>query len=226
APGEVEVGIRAAREGGALEAEGRWVGQEAVESLAAALLERLEAAHRDEPFRSGLPVEQLRALTPRGAPRGFADAVLARLAQGGALTVTEGVVARAGFEPTLTAGQEALREGLRTVYRDAGLQPPALDALPEAMRGDPAFPHLLKGLEAEGELVPVDADLYVWGPALVEAGARIVAELGGREGLGPADFKEVLPVSRRYLLPILRHFDGAGITRNNGDVRTVLLKDS
>jgi hypothetical protein len=76
-------------------------------------------------------------------------------------------------------------------------------------------------LESDGELVALEADLLIWAETLAEAADRTVTELGGRDGLGPADFKAVLPVSRRHLLPILRHFDGVGITRNKGDVRAV-----
>jgi hypothetical protein len=44
----------------------------------------------------------------------------------------------------------------------------------------------------------------------------------GQQGLGPADFKEVVPVSRRYLLPILAYLDRTGVTRREGAGRTVL----
>jgi len=45
--------------------------------------------------------------------------------------------------------------------------------------------------------------------------------LGGREGLGPADFRDVLPVSRKHLIPILNYFDGAGVTLRDADGRSV-----
>ena len=36
--------------------------------------------------------------------------------------------------------------------------------------------------------------------------------LGGQEGLGPADFRRVLPVTRKHLIPILGYLDGLGVT--------------
>ncbi|MDT8341376.1 MAG: selenocysteine-specific translation elongation factor [Longimicrobiales bacterium] len=225
-PDEVAAGLESVGGQGALPADGRWVAAGVVGALAGAMAAAVDAVHRDEAYRPGLPVEQLRALAPTGAPRGFADAVLARLTGEGRLRVQQGVAARPDFTPTLSPAQTALREQLRTLYREAGLQPPAVEGLPAALREDPAFPHILRGLEAAGEVVAVDQDLYMWGGALAQAAARTVAELGGRAGLGPADFREVLPVSRRYLLPVLRHFDGIGVTRNIGDVRVVLKKSS
>lgn len=213
--------LESAASGGAVQADGRWVGGEVARELTGALEARVESVHRGEPWREGVPLDELRALAPGGAPRGLADAVLARLVESGTLVVREGVVSSTDFQPRLTPAQEAVREEIRRRYREAGLEPPSTGDLPDDLREDPAFGTLVRQLEREGELVALDADLRVWGPALREAGERVVAALAGREGLGPADFKEVLPVSRRYLLPILRHFDGAGITRNTGDVRAV-----
>jgi hypothetical protein len=45
--------------------------------------------------------------------------------------------------------------------------------------------------------------------------------LGGRSDLGPADFKDALPVTRKHLLPILAHFDQIGVTVRKGNVREV-----
>jgi len=45
--------------------------------------------------------------------------------------------------------------------------------------------------------------------------------LGGREGLGPADFREVLPVTRKHLLPILVYLDTRGVTQRLDDGRRV-----
>jgi hypothetical protein len=58
--------------------------------------------------------------------------------------------------------------------------------------------------------------------AALEAAAQAITEtLAGRSGLGPADFREALPVSRRHLLPLLAHFDGIGVTLRRGTLRDV-----
>lgn len=205
----------------AIQSDERWVGGAVVAGLAQRISDLVDAVHRDEPFRAGVAVDQLRALLPHGAPRGLVDALLRREEARGEFMLSGGVVARPDFRPTYTAAQEESRDRLRGIFREAGLAPPTLDDLPEDLRRDPAFLHLLRGLQSDGELVSLEADLLICADTLAAAAERTVAELGGRDGLGPADFKGVLPVSRRHLLPILRHFDGVGITRNKGDVRAV-----
>ena len=49
-------------------------------------------------------------------------------------------------------------------------------------------------------------------------------ELGGREGLGPAHFRDVLPVTRKHLIPLLGHFDAEGVTHRADGARKVANK--
>ncbi|MEJ2541127.1 MAG: SelB C-terminal domain-containing protein [Gemmatimonadota bacterium] len=186
-----------------------------------AVLQEVRRMHREEPYRPGAPVEALRALASPAAPRGFTDAVLTASEVQGLLEVRQGHVREPGFTPRFSRSQEDLLDRLREVYGKAGLAPPTLDELPEEARSDPGFLSLVRHLEAEGALVALEPDLLVDAAALRDGIRRVRASLAGLGGLGPADFREALPVSRRYLLPLLRHLDRLGVTRNSGGVRAV-----
>ncbi|MCY4574417.1 MAG: SelB C-terminal domain-containing protein, partial [Gemmatimonadetes bacterium] len=60
---------------------------------------------------------------------------------------------------------------------------------------------------------------WVAAEELNRAAARVVEELGGREGLGPADFREVLPVTRKHLIPLLGHLNAQGVTHRADGAR-------
>lgn len=79
-------------------------------------------------------------------------------------------------------------------------------------------------MESDGEVVALDAGFFYWQDTVREAGLALVAALGGASGLGPSDFKEVLPLSRRHLLPLLRYFDTVGITTRLEELRSVAAK--
>jgi selenocysteine-specific elongation factor len=70
-------------------------------------------------------------------------------------------------------------------------------------------------------VVALGQDLYAARPALAAAAAAVRRELAGRGPLGPAEFRECIPVSRKYLIPILEYFDRIGVTRRTGDRRLV-----
>ena len=51
---------------------------------------------------------------------------------------------------------------------------------------------------------------------------RVLNELGGQKDLAPSDFKEIIPVSRKFLIPILNYMDKVGVTVKEGDNRLVI----
>jgi hypothetical protein len=67
----------------------------------------------------------------------------------------------------------------------------------------------------------VSDELFLGSEGLDQAAARIRSELGGRRDLGPAQFKDILPVTRKRLLPLLSYFDGKGTTLRRGEGRDV-----
>jgi selenocysteine-specific elongation factor len=96
-----------------------------------------------------------------------------------------------------------------------------VDDLPAALRDRADLGQLLRFLERQGVLRTVDEKLLVTASALDEAARAVAERLGGRTDLGPADFREVLEVSRRHLMPLLAYLDGLGVTVRRGPARDV-----
>jgi hypothetical protein len=63
--------------------------------------------------------------------------------------------------------------------------------------------------------------LFLGSQELDAAAARIRTALSGQTNLGPAAFREVLPVTRKRLLPLLNYLDGLGTTLRRGEGRDV-----
>jgi selenocysteine-specific elongation factor len=102
-----------------------------------------------------------------------------------------------------------------------GLGAPAVEELPDDLRSRPDLWSLLRRLESEGLVRSVADGVYLASEELDAAAARIREALGSRTALGPADFRDALPVSRKRLLPLLAYFDGLGVTIRSGDGRDV-----
>jgi selenocysteine-specific elongation factor len=177
--------------------------------------------HAAEPFRAGLDVAHARSLAPGDAHAAFADAALTVAVAAGDLVVEAGVVRLPDFVPSLSDVQRELMKRVASFYEAAGLEPPGLDGVPEDIRGDPAFHTILEMLERDGHLVRIDDGTRIDRSALDAAIDRVREAFTGRGDLGPTDFREVIPVSRRYLLPILEVLDRRGVTRFEGGVRRV-----
>jgi selenocysteine-specific elongation factor len=184
-------------------------------------LDAVREAQETDALRPAVPLAEVRASLPAWAHDECADAAIDALVREAALEAADGGVRTPGFQPRMTADQEAASDTLLAALTAGGLAPPFVDELPEGLRGRSDFRSLLRRLESLGQIRSVADGLYVSGSALDEAADRIVERLAGQSGLGPADFRDVLEVTRKHLIPLLNYFDGLGTTIRHPDGREV-----
>jgi hypothetical protein len=187
-------------------------------------LKAVDEGHAEHPLEEAVPVAAVRKAFSRSAADELPDAAIQALLADGRLEPIEGGVRRRGYRPTLSGDQEAASSRLHQILHDGGLDAPSLDELPEDLRTRADLWALLRRLESLGFVRQVSDDLFFGVAALDAAAARIRAALGGQRDLGPTDFREVLPVTRKRLLPLLSHFDQTGTTVRRGDGRDVPLE--
>lgn len=222
-PREIESAVEGLqREARALKAESHLFASDVVTRGEEKVLGALSSFHQQEPLRPGMPLEELRQIFPPNAGPGLGHGIIQGLTAEDTLSVEGGSVRLSSFRRSLTPVQEKTRRRLGEALRNAGLSPPGLEELARDADGVVReVENLLRFMEAEGEVIGVEGGLFFWKSAVQAAGERVVAALGGSSGLGPADFREVLGVTRKYLLPLLRYMDTAGVTTRFGDERTV-----
>jgi len=190
----------------------------------ARILAGVQKYHRLHALESGAPLDVLRNVLPARSFPKLADGLVARLVENGRLAVESGRARLPHFEAVLSADEAALADRLMAILRDAGLQGPALEeAHARAQGADTSQTLAVLAFLADRGRVRLLGDAYwIATDVLAEAAARVARELGGRTGLGPADFRDVLPVTRKHLIPILAHLDAEGITfREESGLRRV-----
>ena len=81
---------------------------------------------------------------------------------------------------------------------------------------------VLGKLAADGRIVRVNSEMHFSAGAMDQAKALVSERLTAHpEGATAAELREVLGVSRKYAIPLLEYFDAQGITKRDGDVRTL-----
>jgi selenocysteine-specific elongation factor len=187
------------------------------------ILDAVDRGHMADSLRAAVPLSEIRASLPRWAPGHLANAVIASLAAQDKLATADGGVRRPDHRPEPTADQAEASDQLEAVLREGGLAPPFLDELPDDLRERADLHSLLRRLEQGDAVRQISDGFYVASDELDAAVARIAEQLGGRQGLGPADFREALPVSRKWLIPLLNYLDGKGVTSRHEGGRDVPL---
>ena len=158
------------------------------------------AHHRDAPLEPGIDLGTLATALGLDASR-----ARAALAGDPGLTIERGVV-RDSERRSRVADEPAAR-ALLAELEAAPFAPP-----------EPSDPALARALVREGALVDIGGVLFT-ARAVDQARVLVVRALGARGELTIADVRELLASTRKYVVPLLGHFDAEGVTRRRGDVR-------
>ena len=96
---------------------------------------------------------------------------------------------------------------------------PGVDEL--IVRHGSSVPDLLRFLEREGRIVQVDADRYYDRSTLEEMIQVLREQLAPGTVYVPAQLRDMLGLSRKYLIPFLEFCDRKGVTERRGEGRVL-----
>jgi selenocysteine-specific elongation factor len=215
---DIEQCIRAGEIRGMEGSARRWH-RSAVEDIGRKAAEALSRLHDRFPEREGFPQDEVSSALP-GAPAPALVALsLSGIADAGKTGDLHFLAAR---RPRSVELSSPLARAITEKVRLAGLNALSRNEIAESVRaGDPkAFDKTLEGLARAGAVVRVK-ELY-FDPASVEAlKGKVVSFLVKRGEITVPEFKELTGLTRKYLIPLLEHFDLTKVTLRVGDKRVL-----
>ena len=192
--------------------------ERAVQAARDELLALVDEYHVTAPLEAGAPLQSIRARL--GVPQDLADVIVREAVVSGEVQLDGALVARRGWAPRLTDRQLRLRDALLATLNQAGREPPSVGEL-SAVHGADVVP-LLRLLEREQLLVAVEADRWFARPALDDLMGRLRTEMTpGREHT-PAELRDILGFSRKFLIPFLEYCDRHHITERRSSGRVLV----
>jgi len=188
------------------------------DELVSSLAEAVARHHQRNPLDAGVLLQTIRARVV-GRSELLDEAVRTAVISGHLETIENGLVRRTGWRPTLSNDQTDLKATLAGALRTAGPEPPSLGEL-SAAHGPSVVP-IIRMLEREGTIVPVESDRYYDAGALTALVDRLRnGMIGGRE-YTPSELRDVIGLSRKYLIPFLEYCDRRGITERRSTGRVL-----
>jgi selenocysteine-specific elongation factor len=124
---------------------------------------------------------------------------------------------RGGWRPRLDAAQERTAAALLARLEAAGLEAPSVGELSADLGRD--VPALLALALRSGQLVQLEADRLLTRGALDRGVATLQAHLVAGTVYSPGALRELLGISRKYLMSLLEHLDREGLTDRLPDGR-------
>jgi selenocysteine-specific elongation factor len=195
----------------------------ALERLATATLAALEAYHRDNPLRTTMPREELRARVFGAAPAAVFERVAAELAAAGRLRLLADAAALAGHEVRLDAGEQQARGLLLSAATQGGLAGFEIAALARQSGADAErLERVARVLLSEKTLVRIGAGLLVPRAELDALKVRVREQWPSGSRLEVGAFKDLVGLTRKHAIPLLEFLDRERVTRRQGSERVVI----
>ena len=188
----------------------------AVRDIETSIETMISLAMANHPLEAGVSLQTVRAAVR--ARSEVIDLALTRLQERQRIELVSSLARPFGWVSQLGEREQALSDAILHEICTQGAEPPSVGELSARFGGKTQA--MLRRLERDGQLERVSDDRY-YGR---EAVGRMVEALGQLEAsrvYSPAELREVLGVSRKYLIPFLEFCDRKGITERRESGRVV-----
>ncbi|MEE9198003.1 MAG: SelB C-terminal domain-containing protein, partial [bacterium] len=220
-PGEVEPLVSRSASADVTVVRGRLFPEAFVAEAAEGALAAVAEFHESHPLEPGMPLEAFRRIAGGGGGSpDVADHVRRELEEAGRIEARSGVVRVTGFAPTLAGPRAQYGEKVQQSLQQAGYQGLTVAELAAEVPAEMAR-ELADFLVRDGTAVRVGTDRYYDRDALADVSRQTVAEIERLGEVSPADLRNALGLSRKYLIPLLEWLDAQGITARVGDARRI-----
>ena len=202
-----------------------FLAREAVETLKKGLLDELGTYLAAHPLKEGIAKEELKTRLPKRSDQRFFTPLLATLERDGLVIPDREIVKPAGKAARSEGAASGLEGKMAAFIAEGGIEPPTVKQIMKHFCCDEkGVRDNLALLTRNGQVVRISADLFYGSEALGGLREKLVALLREKGEIIPTDYRDLTNLSRKFLIPLLEHFDSEKLTIRVGDKRVLRRK--
>ncbi len=194
-----------------------------VNRLTTTITSLLEQYHAEHPLKSGLAKEELRSQLKPAVDQKLFQFALGQLVKKKTIVQDQAEVRLAHFKVTLQVDEQAMREKIISLFRDAGLVPPNIKDVFNTMNEYPAtqVQQVIDLLLQEGMLIKVTESLYFHAEKIEQLAQQLTEYIKKEGEIDAPRFKDLTGLTRKFSIPLLEYFDKKKLTIRIGDKRVL-----
>jgi selenocysteine-specific elongation factor len=175
--------------------------------------------HEKNPLKVGMSKEELRSRLPKVDSSVF-QAALDELVKDGLIDTEKDRVKTKIAESKKDKNLELLETQILKGLLRHGFTPPSIKEFAlDVKQSEGRLRDVLGRLIFEGKVVKVKGDLCFHGDVIEDLKNKVRSYLAEKKEMTPSDFKSVLDLSRKYMIPLLEYLDEIKVTIRTGDKR-------
>ena len=185
---------------------------ETFDAYLAEIQSTLVAYHQNQPLGKGLPREQLSS-----APTALREFILASALASGILKNQGDLWQISGHQGELDEKDSAVKEHIIKLFTESNYVSPSMEVLKSEL--DAQGKTVLEWMIQNKVLVRIDKDFYLLDDQISYFLTALRQWFETQPELNIAQARDIIPTTRKYLLPMLNYAERKGLLVRDGDIR-------
>ncbi|MDQ1269850.1 MAG: selenocysteine-specific elongation factor [Thermodesulfobacteriota bacterium] len=189
------------------------------------VLERLTTYHQENPLKEGMPAQELKSKFQYVDDARFFNILFNRLEKENLIVLDKNLVKLSGFKVALQVDQHEVKEKIAAIYKTSGLTPPFFHTICQDLDLDQKTARgVMQMLIDEKQVVKTKDDLFFDAAAVSDLETKLIEFLKANEKISTPEFKDMIGISRKYVIPLIEYFDAIHLTIRVEDHRQLRKK--
>jgi selenocysteine-specific elongation factor len=186
----------------------------------AVMMGKVRDHHKTNPLLPGISRAELRRKCELMFPSQVCDIIIEGLLHDGELVSEDHWIHAPDHEIRLTGHQKNVVQRIEELLSAAHFQTPKQEEIAQKL-GQPLdeIRELITIMINMGKVIRVGSDLLFLQDQLAEARTQLDAHFQSNSQVSVGEVSQLLGSTRKYVVPLLEHFDREGFTMRQGDVR-------
>ena len=189
------------------------------------IIQKLKVFHADNPLKEGMPTQELKSKFQYIDDAKFFNILFTKLSKENLIVLDKNIVRLSSHKVALQVDQHEVKEKIKKIYQSSGLTPPFFRTICQDLDIDKKNAiDVLHMLIDEKSIVKTKDDLYFDAEEIASLEQKLIEFLKKRESITTPEFKEMIGVSRKYVIPLIEYFDSIKLTIRVNDTRQLRKK--
>ncbi len=189
------------------------------------IIEKLQAYHKANPLKEGMPTQELKSKFQYIEDSKFFNILFSKLAKEKIIILDKNIVKLLDFKVALKVDQHEIKEKIVKIYKSSGLTPPFFRTICQDLNLDKTTAKDVLQMLIDGKkIIKTKDDLYFDARAIADLEEKLIGFLKSKGKITTPEFKDMIGISRKFIIPLIEYFDSINLTIRVGDERQLRRK--